>query len=179
MPKIQIVVSEPEEFTDLCDRQPLGAGGKLYACNTEQYQWTFPWWFVNRDRVPLLVINALQPEDHQRMLVIHESLHWLERCSGKGIDFDHADERVWVKVKGQAQRLYAEALNPSPSPALLATGAEPPTDLSLSPSPVYPYTHWSPSERTAGSLDTSGTPEGPPASEAGPNAYTPACPAYP
>jgi len=26
---------------------------------------------------------------------IHGGLHWLEDCTGKGVDFDHEDPRVW------------------------------------------------------------------------------------
>jgi hypothetical protein len=102
--RIRVVVSEPGEFTSLCGRKPLHAGGKLYACNTEQYEHAFPFWMVEDTRVPLLVISELQPEDHRRLLVVHETMHWLERCSGKGIDFDHADARVWQDARLVAQR---------------------------------------------------------------------------
>ena len=102
--RIRVVVSKPTEFTDLCGRRPLHAGGKLYACNTEQYEHAFPFWVVRDSRVPLLVISQLQPEDHRRLLVVHETMHWLERCSGKGIDFDHADRRVWNGARLVAQR---------------------------------------------------------------------------
>lgn len=102
--RIRVVVSQPHEFTELCGRKPLHAGGRLYACNTEQYEQAFPLWMLDDDRVPLLVISELQPEAHRRLLVVHETLHWLERCSGKGIDFDHADERVWSGARSGAQR---------------------------------------------------------------------------
>lgn len=108
--QIRIVVSQPREFTELCGRKPLHAGGRLYACNTEQYEHAFPLWVVDNDRVPLLVISELQPEAHRRLLVVHETLHWLERCSGKGIDFDHADVRVWDRARGGAQRAVILAL---------------------------------------------------------------------
>jgi hypothetical protein len=49
------------------------------------------------------VISALQPEPHRRLLVVHEAMHWMERCSGKGIDFDHADQRVWQGARITAQ----------------------------------------------------------------------------
>lgn len=103
--RIRTVVSGPEEFTDLCGRRPVHAGGTLYACNTEQHEWTFPASLFDSDRIPLLVISRLQPEAHRRILVIHESMHWLERCSGKGIDFDHEDPRVWQSARLMAQHL--------------------------------------------------------------------------
>jgi len=102
--RIRVVVSHPREFTELCGRAPLHAGGRLYACNTEQYEQSFPFWVLDDARVPLLVISQLQPEDHRRLLVVHETMHWLERCSGKGIDFDHADVRVWHGARVEAQR---------------------------------------------------------------------------
>jgi hypothetical protein len=108
--RIRIVVSQPREFTELCGRAPLHAGGRLYACNTEQYEHAFPFWMVDNARVPLLVISELQPEDHRRLLVVHETMHWLERCSGKGIDFDHADELVWQGARIEAQRAVIIAL---------------------------------------------------------------------
>ena len=103
--RIRVVVSAPTEFTSLCGRRPAQAGGKLYACNTEQYEKTFPLFLFDSQRVPLLVISRLQPQEHRRRLVVHETLHWLERCSGKGIDFDHADTRVWEDVRMMAHRL--------------------------------------------------------------------------
>jgi hypothetical protein len=102
-PRIRVVVSKPSEFTELCGRKPLHAGGRLYACNTEQHEHAFPWSVVDRDQVPLLVISRLQPEPHQHLLVVHETMHWLERCSGKGIDFDHEDDRVWADARIRAQ----------------------------------------------------------------------------
>ncbi len=108
--RIRIVVSQPREFTELCGRAPLHAGGRLYACNTEQYEQAFPLWVVDGARVPLLVISELQPEAHRRMLVVHETMHWLERCSGKGIDFDHADPTVWQEARLEAQRAVLLAL---------------------------------------------------------------------
>src|SRR6186713_2709270 len=36
--RIRVVISQPREFTELCGRAPLHAGGRLYACNTEQYE---------------------------------------------------------------------------------------------------------------------------------------------
>jgi hypothetical protein len=99
---------------DACGRpaaeRPLHAGGKLYACNTEQYEHAFPFWVVRDSRVPLLVISQLQPEDHRRLLVVHETMHWLERCSGKGIDFDHADPRVWQEARQVAQRRVIQTM---------------------------------------------------------------------
>lgn len=106
--RIRVVVSMPEEFTELCGRRPVHAGGKLYACNTEQHEQRFPALIFDGDRIPLLVISRLQPEDHRRLLVIHESMHWLERCSGKGIDYDHADARVWDSARHVARRLLEE-----------------------------------------------------------------------
>ena len=106
--RIRVVVSGPEEFTDLCGRRPVHAGGKLYACNTEQYEQQFPFMLFDGDRIPLLVISRLQPKDHQRQLIIHESMHWLERCSDKGIDFDHEDDRVWRGARFVARRLLDE-----------------------------------------------------------------------
>ena len=106
--RIRVVVSQPHEFTELCGRRPLHAGGRLYACNTEQYERAFPVWVVDDARVPLLVISELQPQEHRRLLVVHETMHWLERCSGKGIDFDHADPRVWAGVRVTAQREVAK-----------------------------------------------------------------------
>jgi hypothetical protein len=108
--RIRIVVSQPREFTELCGRKPLHAGGRLYACNTEQFENAFPLWVVDDRRVPLLVISELQPEMHRRLLVVHETMHWLERCSGKGIDFDHEDERVWQDARAVAQRTVVLAL---------------------------------------------------------------------
>ena len=103
--RIRVVVSMPSEFTELCGRRPVNAGGKLYACNTEQYRRSFPFWLMDDARVPLLVISRLQPEPHRRVLIIHEAMHWMERCSGKGIDFEHEDERVWLSARLMAQRL--------------------------------------------------------------------------
>jgi hypothetical protein len=108
--RIRVVVSQPREFTQLCGRRPLHAGGRLYACNTEQYERAFPLWVVDDARVPLLVISELQPEAHRRLLVVHETMHWLERCSGKGIDFDHSDPLVWQDARGGAQRAVILAL---------------------------------------------------------------------
>jgi hypothetical protein len=102
--RVRVVVTGPAEFTELCGRKPVHAGGSLYACNTEQYERAFPYHLVDGDRVPLLVISELQPVDHRRLLVIHETMHWLERCSGKGIDFDHEDARVWHGARLVAQR---------------------------------------------------------------------------
>jgi hypothetical protein len=67
-------------------------------------------WVVDDRRVPLLVISELQPEMHRRLLVVHETMHWLERCSGKGIDFDHEDARVWQDARAVAQRTVVLAL---------------------------------------------------------------------
>lgn len=112
-PKIHIVVSEPDEFTRLCRRRPSSAGGNLYACHTEQNEFLFPGWVFRNTQVPLLVISALQPETHRRLLVIHETMHWLEKCSGKGIDFNHADKRVWEGANIEGQRMYLNRqLNP-------------------------------------------------------------------
>lgn len=108
--RIHVVVSQPTEFTHLCGRRPLHAGGRLYACNTEQYEHAFPLWVVKDTRVPLLVISELQPEMHRRLLVVHETMHWLERCSGKGIDFDHQDAAVWEGARVEAQRTVIAAL---------------------------------------------------------------------
>jgi hypothetical protein len=108
--RIRVVVSQPHEFTQLCGRRPLHAGGRLYACNTEQYEQAFPFWMVDEARVPLLVISELQPQTHRRLLVVHETMHWLERCSGKGIDFDHADPLVWQEARANAQRAVILAL---------------------------------------------------------------------
>lgn len=108
--RIRVVVSQPHEFTELCGRAPLHAGGRLYACNTEQYEQAFPLWVVDNARVPLLVISELQPETHRRLLVVHETMHWLERCSGKGIDFDHEDDAVWQGARVEAQRAVIVAL---------------------------------------------------------------------
>ena len=108
--RIRIVVSQPREFTELCGRAPLHAGGRLYACNTEQYEHGFPLWVVDNARVPLLVISELQPETHRKLLVVHETMHWLERCSGKGIDFDHQDATVWQGARLEAQRTVILAL---------------------------------------------------------------------
>ncbi len=102
--RVHVVVTSPEPFTELCGRKPVHAGGKLYACNTEQYEQVFPYNLLDNDHVPLLVISKLQPVDHRRLLVVHEAMHWLERCSGKGIDFDHADRRVWNGARLVAQR---------------------------------------------------------------------------
>jgi hypothetical protein len=102
--RVHVVVTAPHEFTELCGRKPVHAGGSLYACNTQQYEQIFPYHILDSDRVPLLVISQLQPEDHRRLLVVHETMHWLERCSGKGIDFDHADARVWHGARLVAQR---------------------------------------------------------------------------
>lgn len=109
--RIRVVVSRPREFTELCGRRPLHAGGRLYACTTQQYEAAFPWWMVAPDRVPLLVISELQPRDHRHVLVVHETMHWLERCSGKGIDFDHVDKRVWQTARAEAQRNIILALH--------------------------------------------------------------------
>jgi hypothetical protein len=102
--RVHIVVTEPNEFTELCGRRPVHAGGNLYACNTQQYEQAFPYYWFDSDHIPLLVISELQPEEHRRLLVVHETMHWLERCSGKGIDFDHADQRVWRGARLVAQR---------------------------------------------------------------------------
>jgi hypothetical protein len=102
--RVHVVVTEPEEFTELCGRRPVHAGGSLYACNTQQYEHAFPYSLLDSDHVPLLVISRLQPQEHRRLLVVHETMHWLERCSGKGIDFDHADQRVWRGARLVAQR---------------------------------------------------------------------------
>lgn len=102
--RVRVLVTEPVEFTELCGRKPVHAGGKLYACNTQQNEQMFPYSLVDTDHVPLLVISQLQPLEHQRMLIVHETMHWLERCSGKGIDFDHADRRVWNGARLVAQR---------------------------------------------------------------------------
>jgi hypothetical protein len=102
--RVRVVVSAPGPFTQLCGRRPVHAGGKLYACTTEQYEQVFPYSLLDTDYVPLLVISQLQPRDHRRLLVVHETMHWLERCSGKGIDFNHADRRVWNGARLVAQR---------------------------------------------------------------------------
>jgi hypothetical protein len=113
--RVHVVVTEPYEFTELCGRRPVHAGGSLYACNTQQYEQMFPYYLLDSDHVPLLVISELQPEDHRRLLVVHETMHWLERCSGKGIDFEHADARVWHGARMVAQRgvqrLFATSYN--------------------------------------------------------------------
>ncbi|MET0384566.1 MAG: hypothetical protein ABW321_01340 [Polyangiales bacterium] len=102
--RMRVVVTDPTEFTELCGRRPVHAGGSLYACNTQQNEQMFPYSLIDSDHVPLLVISQLQPEEHRRLLVVHETMHWLERCSGKGIDFDHADQRVWRGARLLAQR---------------------------------------------------------------------------
>lgn len=123
--RVHVVVTGPDEFTQLCGRRPVHAGGKLYACNTQQDRLGFPYNLVSDHYVPLLVISELQPEDHRRLLVVHETMHWLERCSGKGIDFDHEDHRVWNGARLVAQRdvsrwLAARSVEPSPEKATAA-----------------------------------------------------------
>lgn len=98
MQRVRVVVAEPEEFTELCRNRPSSAGGRLYACSTKQYERAWPISMVDGDYVPLLVISALQPEGHREELVVHEAMHWLGDCSGRGIDHAHADERVWQGV---------------------------------------------------------------------------------
>jgi hypothetical protein len=44
------------------------------------------------------------------LLVVHETKHWLERCSGKGIDFEHEDPRVWQDARMVAQRRVIQTL---------------------------------------------------------------------
>lgn len=105
LPRIQVVISGPAEFTELCGRAPVHGGGNLYACSTEQFEQSFPVFLLDNDQVPLLVISRLQPPAHRRLLVIHEAMHWLERCSGKGIDFDHEDPRVWETARLMAERM--------------------------------------------------------------------------
>jgi hypothetical protein len=121
MKRMRIVVTEPVEFTELCGRKPVHAGGSLYACNTQQNEQVFPFSLIDSDHVPLLVISELQPQDHRRLLVVHETMHWLERCSGKGIDFNHADQRVWRGARLVAQRdverLFAGTRVRGPNPA--------------------------------------------------------------
>lgn len=95
--RIHIVRSQPLEFLDLCGERPVQAGGNWFACSTEQIQ---------DNRIPLLVISALQPTAHQRLLVIHEMMHWLEQCSGKGIDHRHADKRVWQGALEEAEKIF-------------------------------------------------------------------------
>jgi hypothetical protein len=115
--RMRVVVTEPVAFTQLCGRKPVHAGGSLYACNTQQNEQVFPVSLFDSDHVPLLVISELQPEEHRRLLVVHETMHWLERCSGKGIDFDHADQRVWRGARLVAQRdverLFADRSRPA------------------------------------------------------------------
>lgn len=106
--RIRVVVSAPAEFTDLCGRPPVNGGGKLYACSTQQYEQQFPGNLIDRTQIPLLIISQLQPAEHRRLLMIHESMHWLERCSGKGIDYHHEDERVWLGARHVAQLLLRE-----------------------------------------------------------------------
>ncbi|MCG8554241.1 MAG: hypothetical protein MJD61_02975 [Proteobacteria bacterium] len=102
--RLHIVVAPPDTFTHVCRNRPLKAGGRLYACSLTQREHTWPWSVLDRDRVPLLVISALEPRDHRRRLVIHEAMHWLGHCSGKGIDYGHADVRVWQRVLGVAEQ---------------------------------------------------------------------------
>jgi len=41
---------------------------------------------------------------------VHETMHWLERCSGKGIDFEHADPVVWQQARATAQQAVLAAI---------------------------------------------------------------------
>lgn len=107
MDRVQVVIAEPETFTELCRNRPSSAGGRLYACSTKQYERAWPISVVDGDYVPLLVISALQPQAHREELVVHEAMHWLGDCSGRGIDHAHADDRVWHGVLVTAtQRLH-------------------------------------------------------------------------
>jgi hypothetical protein len=106
--RLKVVVAKPRRFTELCLRRPSGGGGRLYACSTYQYKRAWPWSLVDGDRVPLLVISALETDDHRQRLVIHEAMHWLGGCSGKGIDHDHVDDFVWRGVMRVAQHRLAQ-----------------------------------------------------------------------
>lgn len=98
MQRVRVVIAEPETFTDLCRNRPSSAGGRLYACSTKQYEHAWPVSLIDGDYIPLLVISSLQPQSHREELVIHEAMHWLGDCSGRGIDHAHADDRVWQGV---------------------------------------------------------------------------------
>lgn len=109
MRRVRVVIAEPETFTELCRNRPSSAGGRLYACSTKQYESAWPVSMVDGDYVPLLVISALQPQAHREELVIHEAMHWLGDCSGRGIDHAHADDRVWQGVLVTATARLHEA----------------------------------------------------------------------
>lgn len=112
LPRVRIVVAMPGPFTELCRDRPSSAGGTMYACSTYQYERRWPWSIFARSRVPLLVISALEPQPHRRRLVIHEAMHWLGSCSGKGIDYDHEDTLVWRGVMSAAQARLLDMLHP-------------------------------------------------------------------
>lgn len=109
MQRVRVVIAEPTTFTELCRNRPSSAGGRLYACSTKQYENAWPVSLINNDYVPLLVISALQPQRHREELVVHEAMHWLGDCSGRGIDHAHADDRVWQGVLVAATERLHEA----------------------------------------------------------------------
>ena len=93
--RVRVIMAYPNEFSELCLDRPSSAGGRLYACSTSQLARAWPWSFVDRTKVPLLIVSALQPFDHRQGLVVHEALHWLGSCTGRGIDYEHQDNYVW------------------------------------------------------------------------------------
>lgn len=61
-------------------------------------------------RTPLIVVAPGVKLTEEGRPLVHETLHYLDECSGRAIDYGHADVLVWepMGVEGEAHRFMRE-----------------------------------------------------------------------
>lgn len=70
--------------------------GCAQSCFTHYCYRAFPGCTIARREIPVIAIHESFFDPHNlEPFLIHEGLHWLEWCTGNGIDHTHQDSLVW------------------------------------------------------------------------------------